>query len=161
MQGFRWLSRKSHRHFKEVEKRKGRWKLIWRDRKGATYLEVAIGILVIVMLISFVLKFLPVLILKNQLNTFATNVSRMLSVEGQYDSAVESKIEEYRKKSEVGEVVISFAGTEFMSGGKKVQLNDLIVVTVTTQYDIGFAGLGSFPITLKNTANARSEVYWK
>ena len=161
MQGFRWLEGKSHMHLEEVEKENSRWKLIWKDKAGGTYLEVAIGILVIVLLISFVLKFLPVLILKNQLNTFATNVSRMLSIEGQYDSSVASKIEEYRKKSEVGEVVISFDGTEFLSGGKKVQLNDLIVVTVTTQYDIGFAGLGSFPIPLKNIANARSEVYWK
>ncbi len=132
-----------------------------RDKSGATYIEMAFGLLVFVLAIAFIVRFVPVLVLKNQLNTYANNVSRILSVEGENSLAVKEKIEEYKSVSEIGDVDLSLEGTVFISGTDKIQLNDMIVVTVTTEYDIGFFNFGSFKIPLKNKAIARSEVYWK
>jgi len=36
-----------------------------------------------------------------------------------------------------------------------------VTVTLTMDVDIGFGGLGSFPIELTAQASGRSEVYWK
>lgn len=132
-----------------------------KDRSGAAYIEMVIGVLVFSLAIAFIVKVVPALILKNQLNQFTNSVSRILSVEGSYNNAVEEIVEELRQKSEIGTVVISLNGTNFISGTQKIQLNDIISVTVTTQYDIGFFTFGSFPIQLKSKAQTRSEVYWK
>lgn len=132
-----------------------------KDKSGSAYIEMVIGILVFTLAVAFIVKFVPVLILKNQLNSFTTSVSRIISVEGSYDSTVEGIVEELRQKSEIGAVTISTSGTSFISGTKKIQLNGTINITVTTQYDIGFFTFGSFPITVNSKAQARSEVYWK
>ncbi len=134
---------------------------VLKDRSGATYIEMVIGILIFVLAIVFAIKFLPVLILKNQLNTFATQVSKIVSVEGCYDSNVQEMIEELRVKSEIGNVTIAMDGTDFISGTKKIQLDNEIDIKVTTQYDIGIFTFGSFPITVKSVAQARSDAYWK
>ena len=43
----------------------------------------------------------------------------------------------------------------------RIQLNEEVTVTLTMDMDIGFGGLGSFPIELTAQASGRSEVYWK
>ena len=43
----------------------------------------------------------------------------------------------------------------------RIQLNEEVTVTLTIDVDIGFGGLGSFPIELTAQASGRSEVYWK
>lgn len=140
---------------------KSKFKKIMKDKAGSTYIEMVIGILVFTLAVAFVVKFVPVMILKNQLNSFTTSVSRIISVEGSYDSTVEEIVEELRQTSEIGAVTISTSGTSFISGTKKIQLNGTIIISVTTKYDIGFFTFGSFPITVNSKAQARSEVYWK
>ncbi|WOO35776.1 DUF4320 family protein [Anaerocolumna sp. AGMB13020] len=145
-----------------MTRKKNKISKILKDKSGAaTYLEMVVTILIVAIVVVFIVKVVPVLVLKNQLNTFATSVSRIISVEGRYDNTVREAIEELRQKSEVGNVTITLDGSDFISGGEKIQLNDIIQVNVTTQYDLGFFTFGSFPITLKNTAQSRSEVYWK
>jgi hypothetical protein len=36
-----------------------------------------------------------------------------------------------------------------------------VAVTATLKMDIGFGGLGSFPVELTAQATGKSEVYWK
>ncbi|MGB8455777.1 MAG: DUF4320 family protein [Anaerocolumna sp.] len=129
-----------------------------REKSGATFIEMAIGLFIFVLTLAFIVQFVPVLILKNQLNTYANNVSRILSVEGENSVAVKEKIEEYKSVSEIGDVDLSLDGTIFISGTDKIQLNDMIIVTVTTEYDIGFFNLGSFKVPLKNKAQASNLV---
>ena len=144
-----------------MKKEKQKLRNLLKDKSGATYIEMAVGIIIFTLTAAFLVEFIPVLILKNQLNTYATNVSRILSVEGQYNEEVREKIEEYRNVSEIGDVHLSLDGTVFISGTDKIQLNDRIVVTVNAEYDLGFFTFGSFKIPLTNEAVARSEVYWK
>ena len=42
-----------------------------------------------------------------------------------------------------------------------IQLNEDFTVTVKLEYDIGFGGVGSFPVTLISKATGKSEVYHK
>ena len=43
----------------------------------------------------------------------------------------------------------------------RIQLNEEVTVTCTITMDIGFGGLGSFPVELVAQATGKSEVYWK
>lgn len=131
------------------------------DKDGATVIEIGVGFLIGCLIIALILQVVPIFLMKNQLNTYATNVSRILSVEGIYNDEVKSIIEDYRVTSEIGNVTLSLEDTEFISDTNKIQLNDPIVVTVLKEYELGFFTFGSFKIPLKNKAIARSEVYWK
>ena len=54
-----------------------------------------------------------------------------------------------------GSVLEAAAADEF------AQNREEVTVTLTMDVDIGFGGLGSFPIELTAQASGRSEVYWK
>ncbi|BCN29535.1 DUF4320 family protein [Anaeromicropila herbilytica] len=132
-----------------------------KEKNGSTYIDIVVGFLIGCIVIALIIQVVPALVKKNQLNTFATNVSRIISVEGIYNDDVKRKIEEYRKSSEVGNVTVSLDGTEFIENTNKIQLSDPIEVTVTSDYDIALFSFGGFTIPIKNKAETRSEVYWK
>jgi hypothetical protein len=131
------------------------------ERKGSSYIDVIIGFFVAVMVIAMIMQFIPVIILKTELNNLASAASRIISIEGQYNTEVQNKIEAYRISHDMEEVTIALTDTEFIPSTDKIQLNDLIVVNIQASCDLGFFTFGSFPVTLHNKAEARSEVYWK
>lgn len=132
-----------------------------KDRSGSTYIDLVIGFFIACICIAIIIQVIPALVLKNQLNTYATDISRIISVEGCYDNSVKEIIERYKTVNDIHDINISLEGTEYMTGTEKIQLNDPITVTVSKDYDLGFFNFGSFKITLTNKAIARSEVYWK
>jgi hypothetical protein len=131
------------------------------DKKGGSYIDIIIGCMVAVLFLALVSQVMPVIIYKNQLGSFATNVSRIVSVEGCYSQDVINEIQEYKERIGIGEVNISLEGTQFISGTQKIQLNGIIEVTLSSNYELGIGNFGSFPVTLTNKAQARSEIYWK
>ena len=132
-----------------------------REQKGSSYIDVIIGFFVAVMVLAMIMQVMPVIIMKSELGNLATAASRIISIEGQYSTDVQGKIDAYRVSHGMEEVTISLNGTEFIPSTEKIQLNDLIVVNVQAGCDLGFFTFGSFPVTLNNKAEARSEVYWK
>lgn len=132
-----------------------------RDKGGGSYIDIIIGCMVAVLFLALISKVMPVIIYKNQLGSFATGVSRIISVEGCYSQEVMNEIQVYRERVGIGPVNISLEGTQFISGSSKVQLNGIIEVTISSNYNLGIGSFGSFPVTLKNKAQARSEIYWK
>jgi hypothetical protein len=136
-------------------------KHVLRDRRGGAYIDVVIGVMISCLVLACIIQVVPGVIYKFQLGSFATGISRIISVEGCYTNDVNNTIEQYRQSSELGDVIISLDGTEFISGTDRIQLNSQIVVNVTSDYDLGFFNFGSFKVTFQNKALARSEVYWK
>ena len=132
-----------------------------KEKDGAAMLESVAGFLIVCILLVLILNVITALMYYSRLGTFADNVSKMISVEGKYDAAVKSKIDAYKAESSLGTVTVSLAGTEYMSGTNKVQLNDQIKVTVKGKTDISFLTFTGFKIEIANKAVSRSEVYWK
>lgn len=132
-----------------------------KESKGAGMLEVIAGFFIGCVVIAILLNTASAIIYISRIGTFADQVSKIVSVEGKYDSEVKELIVEYQADSDLQTVEISVDGTNFKNGSNKIQLNDKIVITVTSKYNIGFLTIGSFPIPIKNKAVARSEVYWK
>lgn len=128
---------------------------ILRSNKGEGYIDVAILILCVMLVIALAVKVFPVYILKQQIDTFATELVREAEIAGRVGSETTNR--EILLKDKMG---ISPNVNWFKSG--RIQLNEEISVTITYETNIGlFAGFGSFPITLRADAAGKSEVYWK
>lgn len=128
---------------------------ILRSNKGEGYIDVAILILCVMLVIALAVKVFPVYILKQQIDTFTTELVREAEIAGRVGSETTNR--EILLKDKMG-----ISPNISWSKSGRIQLNEEINVTITYETNIGlFAGFGSFPITLRADAAGKSEVYWK
>lgn len=130
-----------------------------KDKRGGTYVEAALIILVIMMIIAVLTAFLPVFAQINRIHTYTTNAARIISIEGGVTPDALSKIEEYKTKMGLDHVVLDYSKSEFMNGNK-IQLNDAIVVETDTNFDFKVFSI-PVNIPIHSKALSRSEVYHK
>lgn len=131
-----------------------------REKDGAAVIEMGIGIFVVCLILCIVLQTIGVLIYRYQMGTCADKIADLVAAEGCYDSSVQQTVSNYLETTNVSNATVSLSGTDYMGSTKKVQLNDEIIVTIQSDYNIGFNFI-SISINLKNIAKARSGVYWK
>lgn len=127
---------------------------ILKSKKGEGYIDTVIVVIVAMMVIAMAVKIYPVFITKNDLNTFANELSRVAEIEGRIGS--ETRAKEIELKVNLG-----IDPTVSWSTSGNIQLNEAFSVVLTLPVDIGFFEFGSFPITLTAKATGRSEVYHK
>ena len=128
---------------------------ILKSNKGEGYIDVAVLVLCVMLVIAFAVKVFPVYILKQQIDTFATELVREAEIAGRIGA--ETTTREMLLRDKMG-----ITPTIKWSKTGRIQLNEEITVTVTFETNLGlFAGFGSFPITLRADAAGKSEVYWK
>lgn len=131
-------------------------KRILKSKRGEGYIDVAIGILCLILMVAFAVSFLPVFTAKQQLDIFATEVVREAEIRG--STSVSSRISDL--KEQTGRKPSIRWDCNYYSG-TKVQLNEDIEVTLTDTVDIGFFIFGSWPIEIQAKATGKSEVYYK
>ena len=131
-------------------------KKIWKDRRGEGYIDVAIGVFCLMIVLAFAVAFLPVFTEKMQLDVFANEVVRQAEIVG--STSVSDRITQMQDETGLNPT-ISW-DCDYYSGNR-VQLNQRISVTLTDTVDIGFFVFGSWPITIRAEATGRSEVYYK
>ncbi|WP_088187904.1 DUF4320 family protein [Desulfosporosinus sp. FKA] len=126
-----------------------------RSKCGEGYIDVAVLVLCVMLVIALAVSVLPVFVTKNKLDTYASELCRQAEIAGRVGS-------ETNLRAQVLTEQTGLAPNISWSKTGRLQLNQEFTVTVTTQADIGlFGGFGSFPITLKAEASGKSEVYWK
>lgn len=126
-----------------------------RSKCGEGYIDVAVLVLCVMLVIALAVSVLPVFETKNKLDTYASELCRQAEIAGRVGS-------ETNLRAQVLTEQTGLAPNISWSKTGRLQLNQEFTVTVTTQADIGlFGGFGSFPITLKAEASGKSEVYWK
>lgn len=131
-------------------------KKILKSTHGEGYIDVAIGLLCLMLVVALAVSFLPVFTAKQQLDIFAAEIVRQAEIVG--STNVSSRISDM--KAETGLDPDIRWDCDYYSG-KKVQLNGDIEVTLTETVDIGFFVFGSFPIEIRAKATGKSEVYYK
>lgn len=131
-------------------------KKILKCRRGEGYIDVAIGILCLMLVVAFAVTLMPVFTAKQQLDIFAMEIVRQAEIVG--GTNVSSRISDMREQTGL-EPDIKW-DCDYYSGSK-VQLNGDIEVTLTDTVDIGFFVFGSFPIEIHAKATGKSEVYYK
>lgn len=131
-------------------------KRILKSKRGEGYIDVAIGILCLMLVVAFAVSFLPVFTAKQQLDIFATEIVREAEIRG--STSVSSRISDL--KEQTGRNPSIHWDCDYYTGAK-VQLNEDIEVTLTDTVDIGFFIFGSWPIEIQAKATGKSEVYYK
>ncbi len=130
------------------------WLKRLKARRGEGYIDVCVLILCAMFVIALAVKVLPVYIMKQQLDTYATELVREAEISGCVGSETTTRAKILNERLGIQpEIQWSKIG--------HIQLNEEVTVTVTLNTDIGFGGLGSFPIELNAQASGKSEVYFK
>lgn len=127
-----------------------------KDRKGEGYIDTAVGVLCLMLIVALSMALLPILIQKQQLDTFADEIVRQAEIMGSTD--VSYRIEQMKENTGMNPEI--YWDCDYYSGNK-VQLNGDINVTLKQRVNIGFFVFGSFPIDLQASASGKSEVYYK
>lgn len=131
-------------------------KKILKSKRGEGYIDVALGVFILMLVIAFAVSFLPVFTAKQQLDIFATEIVRQAEIVG--GTNVPDRISDM--KAQTGRNPHIRWDCDYYSGSK-VQLNGDIEVTLTDTVDIGFFIFGSWPIEIRAKATGKSEVYYK
>lgn len=130
-------------------------KHILKSKQGEGYIDVAVLVLCVVLMLAVAISVLPVFVTKNKLDNYAVELCREAEIVGRVGSETTLRAQVLTEKTGLSPN-ISWSETG------KIQLNEEFTVTVTTQIDLGlFGGFGSFPVTLKAQASGKSEVYHK
>lgn len=125
-----------------------------KSNRGSGYIDVVVIVLSAMLVIALAVSVFPVYIAKSQLDTFAQELCREAEICGRIGSETSSREITLTERLGIDPNV------EWSKTGR-VQLNEEFTVTVTLDYDIGFGGFGSFPVTLTSKAIGKSEVYHK
>lgn len=130
-------------------------KRLLKNNRGEGYIDVVVLVLCAMLVIAIAVKVLPVYIVKQQVDSYATELMREAEIAGRVGEETTSREAQLREK-------IGINPTVQWSKTGQIQLNEEITVTVTYDMNIGlFGGFGSFPITLRAEAAGKGEVYWK
>lgn len=131
-------------------------KRILSSKKGEGYIDIAVGVLCLMLVVAMAAQFMPVFVKKQQLDLFAAEIIREAEITG--GTNVSSRIDMLRGQTGLNPDITWEC--EYYSGNC-VQLNGDITVTLTDRVDVGFFTFGSFPIEIRAKASGKSEVYYK
>lgn len=126
------------------------------DNRGEGYIDVAVLVLCVMLVLALAFSVLPVFTAKQQLDLYAAELAREAEIVGRVGSETTARANELSAQMELSPTNITWSKTG------RLQLNEEVTVTVTLNMDIGlFGGFGSFPVELTAKAIGKSEVYWK
>lgn len=131
-------------------------KRILSSKKGEGYIDIAVGVFCLMLVVAMAAQFMPVFVKKQQLDLFAAEIMREAEITG--GTNVSSRIDMLRGQTGLNPDITWEC--EYYSGNS-VQLNGDITVTLTDRVDVGFFTFGSFPIEIRAKASGKSEVYYK
>lgn len=106
------------------------FKRILRSRRGEGYIDVAIGILCLMLVVALAVSFFPVFTTKQQLDLFAAEIVREAEIAG--GTNVSSRISTMRQQTGLNPQIEW--DCDYFSGSR-VQLNGDISVTLTDTVD--------------------------
>lgn len=127
------------------------------NKKGETYIDVAITVMIVAFVLVFSVNMVSLVALNQNMKTMADQIVDYATSQGTTD--IGEYISTLKEKSGI-DFSCSFSGTDYHSG-QKVQLGDVIEVRLT--YRVSILGFGDavFPITVQASASGISQVYWK
>jgi hypothetical protein len=128
---------------------------LFQNNRGEGYIDVVVLVLCAMLVIAAAVKVFPAYIVKQQVDSFATELVREAEIAGRVGTETSRREILLREKTGISPTV------QWSETGP-IQLNEEISVTVTYDINIGLFGeFGSFPVTLRADAAGKGEVYWK
>lgn len=134
-------------------------KKILSSKQGEAYIDVVIGLLVVVVFMVLMLNIFSFVTLKTHMDRVAEDLLDVATFTGEFGTEFAEKITELKAKHGEFEVSI-YAEQYYNTALKRVQLGNEMVVQVTVKTYV--AGLGTaIPLTLTVERAGKSENYWK
>ena len=127
------------------------------NKKGETYIDVAITVMIVAFVLVFSVNMVSLVALNQNMKTMADQIADYATVQGTTD--VGDFVNDLRDKTGI-DFSYSFSGTDYHTG-QKVQLGDVIQVKLTYRTSILGFGEAIFPVTINASASGISQVYWK
>jgi len=130
-----------------------------RSKKAEGYIDVAVSLIAIMMVIVLALQVFSFLTLKMDMDYFAREMVKVATVSGTTKAdAITARQQELAE--EVGfSPSVTWKATYYK--GKKVQYGNVIQVTISYQASLIGFGVIKVPLTLKATYSGLSQQYWK
>ena len=126
-----------------------------KSTRGEGYIDVAVGIIVVMVLLVAVIRITPVFLTKMTLNNYANELCREAEIAGRIGVETSDRLQRLNESHP------DLNPTVTWSDSGQIQLGDKFSVTVSVQYDFSFFVFSSTPVTLSATAEGTSEVFWK
>ena len=131
-----------------------------KNKKAEGYIDVAVAVLVIAFVLILIISIWSMITLKQDMTYMARELVEAATVSGRIGSEVEARFAELCAESGFTPTV-SFSATYFDPITGKVQLGEVISVTLTTEMILpGFGGF-ELPFDVSVTQSGLSRVYWK
>ena len=130
-----------------------------RTRKGEGYIDTVVLVLIFTMLVVVLLQLFSAVFLSQKLHAVAEETARYAAACGEIGDDVTTYFETVCTRYGIA-AELSFAGSVCLAGSEKVQLGDVICVTVTAKpkQENGWLAL---PASMQTIYRARSVQYWK
>ena len=131
-----------------------------KNKKAEGYIDVAVAVLVIAFVLVLSISIWSMVTLKQDMTYMAGELLEVATVTGRIGPEVEARYAELC--AEVGfSPTASFSATYFDRATGKVQLGDVISITLTTEMVLpGFGGF-ELPFDVSVTQSGLSRLYWK
>lgn len=131
-----------------------------KNKKAEGYIDVAVAVLVIAFVLILMISIWSMVTLKQDMTYMARELVEAATVSGRIGPEVEARFAELCAESGFTPTV-SFSATYFDPITGKVQLGEVISVTLTTEMILpGFGGF-ELPFDVSVTQSGLSRVYWK
>ena len=131
-----------------------------KNKKAEGYIDVAVAVLVIAFVLILIISIWSMITLKQDMTYMARALVEAATVSGRIGPEAEARFAELCAESGFTPTV-SFSATYFDPITGKVQLGEVISVTLTTEMILpGFGGF-ELPFDVSVTQSGLSRVYWK
>ena len=131
-----------------------------KNKKAEGYIDVAVAVLVIAFVLILMISIWSMVTLKQDMTYMARELVEAATVSGRIGPEVEARLAELCAESSFTPTA-SFSATYFDPITGKVQLGEVISVTLTTEMILpGFGGF-ELPFDVSVTQSGLSRVYWK
>ena len=135
-------------------------KKILSSKRGELYIEAVISLMVIAMFMVFALSAYRVSVVKTQADSVADQLLEVATFYGCFGDEYERHLEKMQTAYSDLNLEVTYDGEWYNVGLKRVQLGDMMQITVT--YEVTFGGFGTFiTLPLTTTRVGVSENYWK
>ena len=133
---------------------------IFRSKKGEGYIDVVIGILVLMAVLVVTLNIFEFMTLKEDLDEISGQLIETATFNGCFDAAFDERAEDLQNRFFQFDVETG-AQEYFNTSYKRVQLGDKMEVTVSVETYVRGLGVFKIPITVTSHRSGISENYWK
>lgn len=124
------------------------------EKRGSGVTQMPYIILAILITITFFMRAAPILMAKQQLDTFAMELCREAQISGRVGKETNERAAQLKDATGLDpDIDWSVHG--------KIQLGEEIKVTLRSTKDLGFFTFGHIPIPISSVSEGRSEMYWK